>query len=201
LPPELPQRTKPAEGAVETGKWIAVGVVRGAFGVQGALKIEPYTDIESTVLNRVRRWRMDRPGGAEPRAAPLPKRLVQLPFALPAAVDVNSTKNHGGFVIATIAPATTREQALALKGVEILVGRTDFPATGPDEYYWADLIGCQVVDPSGNALGIVEALDDHGAQSVLRLDNRILIPFVSTFILEVAPEQKRIVADWSTDWL
>ena len=81
------------------------------------------------------------------------------------------------------------------------VRRCDFPAPDPDEYYWADLIGCAVVDPSGQALGTVEALDDHGAQSVLRLDNGTLIPFVAAVVLEVAPAQKRIVADWSADWL
>ena len=45
------------------------------------------------------------------------------------------------------------------------------------------------------------ALDDNGAQAVLRLDSGILIPFVAAFILEVSPAQKRIVADWSADWL
>ena len=196
---------------MDSGSWIAVGVVRGAFGVQGALKVEPYTDIESTVLGQLRRWRMDdhpRPVEAQaakaaqaaPAGIPRPPDR-QLPFLLPVEVAVTSIKKHGGFVIATITPGITREQALALKGVEILVVRDDFPAPDPDEYYWADLIGCQVVDPSGTLLGRVEALDDHGAQTVLRLDNRILIPFVAAFILEVSVKQKRIVADWSADWV
>jgi 16S rRNA processing protein RimM len=104
-------------------------------------------------------------------------------------------------VIATITPAITREQALALKGAEVLVDRTAFPATEPDEYYWADLIGCTVSNPAGESLGQVLALDDNGAQAVLRLDSGILIPFVAAIILEVAPAEKRIVADWSADWL
>ena len=116
-------------------------------------------------------------------------------------MSVTTARTHGGCVIATIDPPLSREQALDLKGAQVHVRRRDFPAPGPDEYYWADLIGSAVVDPSGQALGTVEALDDHGAQSVLRLDNGILIPFVAAVILEVAPAQKRIVADWSADWL
>ena len=180
--------------AADRDEWVAVGVVRGAFGVQGALKVEPYSDLESTVLNRIRRWRIEASAGGDKGDG------RQAPLQLPAEVSVTAIKTHAGCVIATIEPAVTREQALALKGTEVQVRRGDFPAPDPDEYYWADLIGCAVVDPSGQALGTVEALDDHGAQSVLRLDNGTLIPFVAAVILEVVPGQKRIVADWSADW-
>lgn len=170
--------------------------------MQGALKVEPYTEAESTVLNQVRRWRLQAPAAGNAGAAqPSIKPGRQIPFQLPADVDVQSSKLHAGFLVATIAPDITREQALALKGCEVLVGRQDFPVPEPDEYYWADLIGCAVANPSGSMLGTVVAVDDHGAQSVLRLDTGILIPFVSAFILEVAPEQKRILADWSADWV
>jgi 16S rRNA processing protein RimM len=184
--------------------WVAVGVVRGAFGVQGALKIEPYAAVESSVLNHVRRWRIERPqasGAASTGGVPPGPSARQAPFPLPAEVAVQSVKQHGGFVIVTITPPVTREQALALKGAEIQVDREDFPAPDPDEYYWADLIGCEVVDPTGKVLGTVVAIDDHGAQSVLRLDNQMLIPFVAACILEVATKQKQIVADWSADWV
>ncbi len=173
------------------GDWIAVGVIRGAFGVHGALKVEPYTDIESTVLNRLDQWRIE----ATPTVAD-----HRLPFPLPAQVAVQGRRQHGGLLIATIEPAISREQAMALKGAEVLADRTLFPATEPDEYYWADLIGCTVSNPAGETLGQVLALDDNGAQAVLRLDSGILIPFVAAIVLEVIPAQRRIVADWSADW-
>ena len=186
--------SSPARPVRPPDDWVAVGVIRGAFGVHGALKVEPYTDIESTVLNRLIHWRI-----AAPAAAGMARR--PLPFALPAEVSAGERRQHGGLVIATITPAITREQAMALKGAEVLVARAEFPATDPDEYYWADLIGCTVANPAGESLGRVLALDDNGAQAVLRLDSGILIPFVAAIILEVAPAEKRIVADWSADWL
>jgi 16S rRNA processing protein RimM len=184
-------------------------VVRGAFGVLGALKIEPFTDVASSVLNHVRQWRMEPlasrgPSGASGNTSGSnsggTSGSTALPFHLPAQVSVQTVKQHGGFIIATILPSVTREQALALKGSQVLVERADFPAAEPDEYYWSDLIGCAVSDPTGKPLGTVVAVDDHGAQSLLRLDNDILIPFVAAFVLEVVPAEKRIVADWSADW-
>ena len=191
--------TQRAPSTREEGSWIAVGVIRGAFGVHGELKVEPYTDIESTVLNRLGLWRLDAP--ASPRDGRPGPGVARLPFPLPARVTVQSRRQHGGFVIATIAPAITREQALALKGTEVLADRAEFPAPDPDEYYWADLIGCAVTNPAGASLGHVLALDDNGAQSVLRLDSGVLIPFVGAIVLEVDPARRLIVADWSADWL
>ena len=174
------------------GDWIAVGVIRGAFGVHGAIKVEPYTDVDSSVLNRLDQWRIE----ATPAVA-----VARLPFPLPAQVTAQGLRRHGGLLIATLEPAVSREQAMALKGAEVLVDRTQFPPTDPDEYYWADLIGCTVSNPAGETLGQVLSLDDNGAQAVMRLDSGILIPFVAAIVLEVIPAQKRIVADWSSDWL
>jgi len=174
--------------------------------VQGELKVEPYAGVESTVLNHIRKWRIQDPAadafrrghsGSDLRPNP----DSTLPFRLPADVAVQVTKQHGGFIIATVLPAVTREQVLSLKGREVFVSRAEFPQPEPDEYYWTDLIGCKVVDPAGSPLGQVVAVDDHGAQSVLRLDSGILIPFVSAHVLEVLPADKRIVADWSADWI
>ena len=97
-------------------------------------------------------------------------------------------------------PPLTREQALALKGVEIQVDRADFPPTQDDEFYHADLIGCEVIGQQGARLGTVVAVDDHGAQQVLRLDDGMLIPFVEAIVQSVDVAARRIQADWAADW-
>jgi 16S rRNA processing protein RimM len=208
-PPAASATASAVDVCAGVGNWIAVGVIRGAFGVQGALKVEPYSDIESSVLNRLDRWRLVAPAAARPRPGAarstvpptMPDAAGRLPFRLPADLTVTNCRQHGGMVIATLAPGISREQAIALKGAEVMVERAEFPAPQADEYYWADLIGCAVSNPAGANLGKVLALDDNGAQAVLRLDSGILIPFVSAIVLEVSPAQKRIVADWSMDWL
>jgi 16S rRNA processing protein RimM len=173
-------------------RWVAVGVVRGAFGVRGAVKIEPYAGPDSSVLEHACRWRLERPA---------PGTVARSPLPLPADVGTQDVQRHGAFIVATLEPPLTREEALALRGAEVMVDRADFPAPADDEYYWTDLIGCRVSNPAGEALGLVAGLEDHGAHSILRLDSGILIPFVAAYVLEVEPQAGRIVADWSADWL
>ena len=60
-----------------------------------------------------------------------------------------------------------RNQADALKGVELFVDRAALPATDEDEFYHADLIGLEVRDSEGRVLGKVTALHNFGASDVL----------------------------------
>lgn len=60
-----------------------------------------------------------------------------------------------------------RDQAEALKGVELFVDRASLPDTGEDEFYHADLIGLEVRDAHGRVLGKVGALHNFGASDVL----------------------------------
>ena len=178
--------------------WVTVGRVRGAFGIQGALKIEPFSPAESSVLLSSRHWMLieEPPAGG----SGVVHRIGARPFPLPAKVEIATVKAQGDAIIALLKSPLSREAANSLKGVAIQVDRSDFPVPEPGEYYWSDLIGCRVEDPTGAPLGTVSDIDDHGAQQVLHLDNGLLIPFVEAIVSEVLLEQRRIVADWSPDW-
>jgi ribosomal 30S subunit maturation factor RimM len=54
----------------------------------------------------------------------------------------------------------------------VQVSRADFPALPEDEYYWSDLIGLDVVNLQGEALGKVTDMMHNGAQSILRIRRR-----------------------------
>ncbi|MGE0800540.1 MAG: ribosome maturation factor RimM [Lautropia sp.] len=181
--------------------WVTVGRIRGAYGVDGACRVFPYSDVRTTVLRRVRRWRLVA-GSADGRGdSAIAPAAGAAPFELPIAVSVRSAKVHGDLIIARLAEPLTREQAEALRGCEIQVDRADFPPPDEDEYYWSDLIGCRVESVAGESLGVVADLDDHGGQLLLRLDRGTLIPFVAAIVVEVDVTARRIVADWSADWL
>ena len=189
--------------------WIGVGRIRGSHGVQGALKIEPYAAASESVLRHARRWRLVE--AVEPSAdgtpagqVPAPRRAAR-PLALPQVVRRGRCRVQGDALVAELVlldgqPPLTREQGLALKGVEIQVDRADFPPTQDDEFYHADLIGCEVIGQLGARLGTVVAVDDHGAQQVLRLDDGMLIPFVEAIVQSVDIAARRIQADWAADW-
>lgn len=190
--------------------WIGVGRIQGSHGVQGALKIEPYAAASESVLRYARRWRLveavePSSDGAHGGAVSAPRRAAR-PLALPQIVRRGRCRVQGDALVAELVlldgqPPLTREQALALKGVEIQVDRADFPPTQDDEFYHADLIGCEVIGQQGARLGTVVAVDDHGAQQVLRLDDGMLIPFVEAIVQSVDIAARRIQADWAADWL
>ena len=189
--------------------WIGVGRIRGSHGVQGALKIEPYAAASESVLGLGRRWRVvvavvPCAVGARAGLVPAPRRAAR-PLALPQVVRRGRCRVQGDALVAELVlldgqPPLTREQGLALKGVEIQVDRADFPPTQDDEFYHADLIGCEVIGQQGARLGTVVAVDDHGAQQVLRLDDGMLIPFVEAIVQSVDIAARRIQADWAADW-
>ena len=134
--------------------WIGVGRIRGSHGVQGALKIEPYAAASESVLRHARRWRLveavePSPDGTPAAQVPAPRRAAR-PLALPQVVRRGRCRLQGDALVAELVlldgqPPLTREQGLALKGVEIQVDRADFLPTQDDEFYHADLIGCEVI--------------------------------------------------------
>jgi 16S rRNA processing protein RimM len=78
---------------------------------------------------------------------------------------------------------------------------------GEDEYYWVDLIGLNVVNREGIALGVVRELLATGLQTVLVLSFQHegksmerMIPFVAVYIDRVDLATRRIAVDWQPDY-
>lgn len=191
---------------MSTDQAVVVGRIVGSYGVHGWLRIEPFNDPNESVLLTARRWLLRRPdkaaadtAGPAAAAASRPTLHPGMP-SLPGVFPVLHRKVQGEVLLASIGGVDVKEVADALRGCEIAVDRSEFPPVGDDEFYWIDLIGCSVSTPQGIELGLVEALDDHGAHPLLRvrdLEGRErLIPFVSAHVTEVDVQARRIVADW-----
>jgi 16S rRNA processing protein RimM len=140
--------------------------------------------------------------GEKPDTSPLARAILQV--AAHAAVDrwvvIQKARSHGATIVAKPEGCEDRDAALAFKGAQVEVRRADFPRLRKDEFYWIDLVGCAVANPSGEALGRVVSVDDHGAHPILETDAGLLIPFVDAYVVEVAPAEGRIVVDWQADW-
>ena len=94
---------------------------------------------------------------------------------------------------------------MAWRGALIGVPRSELPAAAEGEVYLADLVGLDVVNREGQALGVVVAVDDFGAHPVLRVradggGRERLIPFVAAHVDEVDLASKRIGVDWGGDF-
>jgi 16S rRNA processing protein RimM len=152
---------------------IEFGRVAGAYGVRGWIKVA--VD-EPEVLAAQRKWR-----------------LADTEYA------VQETRLHSGTLLAKLAGIDDPEQAQKLKGRAVRIPR---PEAGEGRYYWTDLIGLEVVNLQGVALGAVRRMSSNGAHDVMEVAGARthLLPFVPAYVAKVDLQAKRIEVDWQEDW-
>lgn len=150
----------------------------GSYGLRGWVKVAPQRGVADTLV-AARQWWL----GADMRR-------------------VEEAKVHSATVIAKLAGIETREQALALKGTKVEVARSALPDVEDGHYYLADLVGLEVVNEQGVALGVVRQWFSNGPQDVMELagDRVRLVPWVPTVVKKVDLEAKRIEVEWEADW-
>lgn len=92
-------------------------------------------------------------------------------------------------------PVADRSGAEALTNRALFLPRRALPAPGEEEYYLADLIGCDAVGPEGR-LGAVVAVHDYGAGASLEIAREgatpLLVPFTRAAVPEVDLAARRI---------
>lgn len=161
-----------------------MGEIRGAFGIQGWVKIYSYTDPRENVLT-YSPWQVEQRGEC-------------------FSVAVMDGRRQGQAVVAALKGVATREQAEALRGAKIYIDRAQLPEPSPGEFYWVDLIGLNVVDLNGRCLGQVIDLIETGANDVLivRGEKRdILIPWLrGRVIQQVDLASATLRVDWDPDY-
>jgi 16S rRNA processing protein RimM len=173
---------------------IEVGRIADAWGIKGWFKVLPYSASPEALFSS-KRWFLQ------------PAERGAKTFSGNVLLKVKEAKEHSDSVVATSAEVPDRNAAELLKGARIFVSRASFPTPETDEYYWVDLIGLDVVNREGVALGAVRELLHTGPQTVLVLAyeeegkaKERMIPFVSAYIDTVDLAGRRITADWQPDY-
>ena len=89
-----------------------------------------------------------------------------------------------------------------MRGKEIAVPRARFPNTQPNEYYWTDLIGLDVVNGAGRNFGQIIRILETGANDVLVVqgERERLVPFIADVIGGVDLEAGVIRVNWDADY-
>lgn len=123
-------------------------------------------------------------------------------------LPISQIRRHGEALVVQSLSITDRTTAELLRGARVFVPRSSFPSLPDDEYYWVDLMGCEVVNREGVVLGVVEELLATGPQTTLVLKQtdqdtsggQRMIPFVNAFVDAVDVPAKRIVVNWQPDF-
>lgn len=173
---------------------IEVGRILDAWGVKGWFKVLPHSASPEALFSS-KRWFL------------LPSEKGAKTFAGTVKLSIKEAKEHSDSVVACAQDVPDRAAAEALRGARIFVARSSFPTPDKDEYYWVDLLGLEVVNREGVALGTVRDLMSTGPQTVLVLayeqDGKSLermIPFVSAYVDGVDLPARRITVDWQPDY-
>lgn len=99
-----------------------------------------------------------------------------------------------------LASVNDRNHSELLRGAVVGLSRSEFPEPDDDEIYWADLIGCQVMNREGVTLGPVISMQTNGEHDWIVLASG-MIPFVDQYIDEVDQEKRVIHVDWDFAWM
>ena len=173
---------------------IEVGRIADAWGIKGWFKVLSHS-ADPQALFSSKRWFI------------LPSEKGAKTFSGVLRLAIREAKTHSDTVVATAQDIDDRSAAEALKGARIFVSRASFPTADKDEYYWVDLIGLNVVNREGMALGCVKELLSTGAQTVLVMeydeDGKTLermIPFVAVYVDNVDLALRQIMVDWQADY-
>jgi 16S rRNA processing protein RimM len=180
-----PQRPQPRSNPPEN--LVVMGRITVPFGVKGWVKVHPFTETPESLLD-YRTWWVGKEGEWR-------------------ELEVESAEAHGASVAAKLEGCEDRDAAALFRGREIAIPRDAFPEAGENEFYWADLIGLEVVNEQDERFGKVTEVFKTGASDVLVVvegpesDKRErLIPFLESVVRKVDLQGRVIRVDWGLDY-
>jgi 16S rRNA processing protein RimM len=180
----LPTNTKigPVKGdkhKASMAESLRVGYVIGAHGLRGALRVK-MDNPDSDILRQVQR-------------VVLAQSRVNTPHTVFGAEPAGQ-----GAVKLTLEGLNEVDQARALHGAVVMVAVADLPATGRDEFYYYQTLGCEVLTTAGLPLGVIEEVFFNGANDVWVVRNRSverLVPVIQTIVKRIDFAARRVTIE------
>jgi 16S rRNA processing protein RimM len=169
--------------------FVVLGKIAEPYGVRGWIKIYPHADDPLDWASVPVWWvgREDRFGKIDWQQHKLVK-----------------CKAHGSTLVAQLEGIDDRSAAEIFKGQWVGSPREALPKLADNEFYWADLIGLNVVNHLGENLGVVAGLIGTGANDVLRVTGadevERLLPYVDAVVRKVDVANGEIQVEWGLDW-
>ncbi len=156
---------------------LCVGVIVGAHGVRGDLRVKSFTDNPEDLVSY----------------GPLTDVAGTREFRL------RVLGGGRGVLRVHMDGVDDRDAAEALAGIELYVARNQLPTPEPDEFYHADLIGLRAELPDGSLFGTVRALHDFGAGDVIEIalaaGGTVVLPFTRATVPAIDVAAGRVVIE------
>lgn len=126
---------------------LVLGKMGSVYGIRGWLKVFSSTEDAESIFD-YQPWFIQRAGQWQ-------------------LVELEGWKRHNQDMIIKVKGIDDRDTAGLLTNCEIVVDSEQLPALEKGDYYWKDLIGCQVITSQGYELGKVTEMMETGSNDVL----------------------------------
>lgn len=163
---------------------ICLGVITGAHGIAGQVRIKCYTKIPEDLTGY----------------GPLSSEDGNLIF------EISSFKVVKNAIVAKIQGTNSRSEAEALQGTELFVDREVLPDPDNEEWYYSDLISLKVFDRENQLIGVVSTVQNFGAGDLIEITpvsggDSVLVPFTTNFVPEVDLTRGKLTIDLPEGWI
>ncbi len=171
-----------------TNKLVVIGNIGAPFGVQGWVKINSYTEPKENIFH-FENWLLtdDESGSSHQQIA--------------TSSIVKTKKSKDQFLV-LFANVQDRNLASLLTNKKIAINRNELPILPTNQYYWEDLINCNVYNLSGESLGMVDYLFSTSSNDIMVVKNSInnveyLIPYsFGDIVTNVNLSKQIITVNW-----
>jgi 16S rRNA processing protein RimM len=164
---------------------LELGRIGGPYGVKGWVHVQSFTDPPERLL-KYRNW------------------IIQTERAEPAPMQVAEGRAQGAGLVARFEGIEDRDRAALLKGAAIRIERSALPKLRRREFYQADLIGLNVSNVEGVALGSVAYFVETpgGAVMVVRAEvgHEHWVPATREHLRKVDLAAGQVTVDWPAEW-
>ena len=157
---------------------LKVGKIVNSHSLKGEVKVISSTDFE------------------EERFKKGSKLLITRGNQLIREVVVESYRNHKNFLLVKFEEIDSVEEAEKLKNLQIKIDSTEVGELEENEFYFHEIIGCQVFDENDKNLGEIIDILTPGANDVwvIKGENgkEILIPYIEDVVKQIDITNKKV---------
>lgn len=158
------------------GKYLEIGRITKTHGLKGMVRVISYLT-ESIFINQG-------------------EKILVVQNDRESFCEVQTFRPQGTHFLIKFAGIETPEAAAELVGATLRRNRDKFPPLEENEYYWADLLGMEVMTETGESVGKLEAILPTGSNDVFicrRPEGETLVPGIGEVVLSVDVEKKAMI--------
>ena len=162
-----------------TNRWFNVGKIVNTHGIKGEVRVISKTDFAEERYKPGNTLYLFAEGAAEP-----------------IKVTVSAHRLHKQFHLLQFKEMPSLNEVEHLRNMVIKVPEEDLGELEEDEFYFHEIIGCEVVSEDGELIGTVKEILTLGANDVWVVQRKgkkdALIPYIASVVKDININEKKI---------